>query len=387
MIKNVFLKKALKSSVFRGISFINRFSPKDDNIILLHMGNKGISFNNEAMLDYLIENEYNKDYRIYCSVEDERYFGKTESNVFYITHIKAIRIFLKSSHVFYTAGQLPIKPSKNQCVIHMQHGITDYKTMGALTKIDNGDEFYFTYMIATAPIYVPIEAAEYLCPEECITICSEPMVDRIINPVKRYIFGDFKYVILWAPTFRKSDYLGYADSDCENILPLFADGDYEELNEKLKAINSLLLVKIHPSQTVDMSIINNYSNIKIYTHEAFVAEGMNLYDLMASVDAMLGDYSTASLQFLLTDKPIAYVIPDFEEYKKRRGFVFDNPLDYMPGHIIYQKSDLWNFLIDLSNNIDIYKEKRKEIKDIIHYYQDGNSCERLLSLSNIKKGK
>lgn len=50
--------------------------------------------------------------------------------------------FLQAGHVFYTAGQLPIKPAKTQCVIHMRHGNEDFKSMGANTNINNGDEFF-----------------------------------------------------------------------------------------------------------------------------------------------------------------------------------------------------------------------------------------------------
>lgn len=384
MIKNVTYKKILKGSIFKVISIVNKITPKKDEYILLHMGNKGVSFNNEALLTYLIDKGYNKSYKIYCSVESKEFFGTDLENVHYITHIPAVMKFLQSKHVFYTAGQLPIKPSHRQVVIHMQHGISVYKTLGALTKIDNGDEFFFTYMIATAPIYVPIEAVEYRCPEECITVCSEPMVDRLIHPKNKYSFEGYKRVLLWAPTFRKSDYLGYNDSNEENLLPLFAETEYEELNQKLMEYECLLMVKIHPSQAIESKNIQDLSNIRIYSHDRFVNEGFNLYDLMTSVDGMLGDYSTASLQFLLVNKPIAYVIPDFEEYKEKRGFVFDNPLTYMPGHIIYSKEDFWSFLKDFSSGNDNYIEERKRVRDIIHYYQDGKSCEKLLHLSQIQ---
>ena len=39
-------------------------------------------------------------------------------------------------------------------------------------------------------------------------------------------FSDFDKMILWLPTFRKSDYLGYDDSTIEELLPLFKPKDY-----------------------------------------------------------------------------------------------------------------------------------------------------------------
>ena len=55
----------------------------------------------------------------------------------------------------------------------------------------------------------------------------------------------------------------------------------------------------------------------------------------------------------------------------------------MPGHIVYTPDDLWKFLGDFSRGIDKYAEQRKRVKDIVHYYQDGKGCERLLKLSGI----
>lgn len=384
MIKNIYLKKILKRTVFKVITAINYIIPKKDNSILLYMGNKGIGFNLEPLYDYLLDNEYNSKYHITCSVESKKYFGKTHVNVKYVDHIGGIFSYLISKHVFYTAGQLPIKPSKKQIVIHMNHGTTDYKTTGALTKINNGDEFFFTYMITASEIYVPIVAKEYGCSEENIIICNEPMVERIISPKKKYKFQMYSKTLLWAPTFRKSDYLGYDDSTMEELVPLFPESYYQELNEVLKKKNIQLIIKLHPSQTVPKSTNTKMSNLKIYSHEDFINEDMNLYDLMGQVDGMIGDYSSVSLQFLLTEKPIAYVVPDIDEYREKRGFVFENVYEYMPGKIIKNQEDFYDFLNDFAKGIDSYYEERIRIKNIIHRYQDTNACNRLLNISGIK---
>lgn len=383
MIQNVTLKKFLKGTVCKLVTCANKVLPKSDAIVLLYMGNKGIGFNLAPLYDYLITNGYNKNYHIVCSVESEKYYGEAKENVTYVNHIGGLKYFLRAKHVFYTAGQLPIKPSNKQIVIHMNHGITDYKTVGALTKINNGDEFYFTYMIASSPLYVPIIAKEYLCKAENIKICNEPMTERIIKPQNKYDLGTYSKILLWVPTFRQSDYLGYDDSSIEAITPLYEDKDYDGLNAILKKHNFLIIVKLHPSQSTDKYKQIMFSNLKIYSHQDFVETGMNLYDLMAQVDGLIGDYSSASLQFLLTEKPQAFVIPDFEEYKEKRGFVFDNPRDYMPGHLIYDKCGFEEFLNDFANGIDPYREKRKKVKAMIHTYDDTNSCKRLLDLSKI----
>ena len=117
MIKNVVLKKSLKNSVFKVVSLLNNVVPKHNNYILLYSGNKGISFNLIPLRDYLLLNGYDTNNRIICGIEDMKY-AETD-NCTYVTHVKAIFYYLKSKYVFYTAGQLPIKPSKSQKVIHL----------------------------------------------------------------------------------------------------------------------------------------------------------------------------------------------------------------------------------------------------------------------------
>lgn len=68
---------------------------------------------------------------------------------------------------------------------------------------------------------------------------------------------------------------------------------------------------------------------------------------MAQCDGLIGDYSSASMQYLLMDRPQAFVVPDIKEYGERRGFVFKNIEEYMGGHIIKSKMIFGVFLLIL----------------------------------------
>jgi len=41
---------------------------------------------------------------------------------------------------------------------------------------------------------------------------------------------------------------------------------------------------------------------------------------------------------------LVLLIPDYHLYENTRGFVFDNPVDYMPGQMIANYDELKNFL-------------------------------------------
>lgn len=382
MIKSVFIKRFLKNTVFKGFTILNQIIPKDDNIVLLYSANKGIQHSLIPLREYLLKNGFDKKYRIVCGIEDMKY--KDNDGLEYLSRIWAYKLFFRAKHVFYTTGQIPVKPSKGQCVIHLRHGNTNFKSLGRMTNINNGDEFFFTYMIATSKFFKKIMSKEFGCLESNIAVLGDPLIDELINAqINNNDFSDFDKMILWLPTFRKSDYLGYDDSAIEDLVPLFNVEEYEQLNEKLKNKNIKLVVKLHPAQNADAASNMHYSNLDIYTHDDFLNTNYTLSELMKQSDALIGDYSSASMQYLVLDKPQAFVVPDIEEYAYRRGFVFEKPEDYMAGHIIKTKQQFYGFLDDLSDGKDVYKSKRQRVLHEMYEYPDNHNCERIVKLSEM----
>lgn len=383
MIKNVRFKRILKNGISPFFSFLNRVIPKDDDLVFLYSANKGCVFSNFVLRDYLLQNNYDAKYKIVCGIESLKYKDDYE-RVSFVSGLKSLWTFLQAGHVFYTAGQLPIKPAKTQCVIHMRHGNEDFKSMGANTNINNGDEFFFTYMILSSDLNIKVNARAYKCKEENIVGLGDPMCDKLLTvPQNVYDFSKYKKVLLWVPTFRQSDYLNYNDSHLDTLIPLFADDDYENLNEMLAKYNILLIVKLHPAQSAPNGCQRHFSHLRVYSHDEFIKTEYDMYTLMAHADGLIGDYSSASLQYLLLDRPEAYVVPDLEDYKNTRGFVYDDPEAYMGGHIVKTKKQFEQFIDDFANERDIYKDKRHWVCNQIFKYKDAKSCERIVKLSGM----
>lgn len=378
MVKNVKLKKMLKNSIFKVGTMVNKYIPKDEKKIMLYSANKGIEFNLKPLLSYMLEHKMHQRYDITCVVEHKRYMDDIEG-VRYVTRVKGMLDFLTTKYVFYTTGQIPIKPSQDQKVIHLRHGNVYYKAIGKMSNINNGDELFFTHMVASSPFFVPIMAKEYGCNETQIMIAGEPMLDDIcgyLNKGERDTHKNYK-LLVWAPTFRQSDYLGYDDSS-EECVPLFTETEYAELNSYLGTKNIKLIVKLHPSQTVKQTGEAHFSHLDVYTHAEFIENSLNFSQLLRKSDGLIGDYSSVSCQYLLLDKPQAFVIPDIEEYQKKRGFAFENPEAYMPGHIIKSKKEFYQFIDSFSMGQDEYKEERARVRDLFYTYQDNKNCERIL---------
>ena len=80
---------------------------------------------------------------------------------------------------------------------------------------------------------------------------------------------------------------------------------------------------------------------------------------------------------MIVDKPIAFTLDYYEEEKKTRKFVFDDIREYMPGHHLYNITDMENFIDDISKGNDPYKDKRRQMSDMCIAPSD-NYCKSVL---------
>ena len=381
MLKSNKLKISLKKTVFPVLSLINKFVPKDDKIVLLYSPNRGIEHNLKPLRDYLLKNGFNVNYRIICCVSSSEYFEN--DGLEYVTQSVGIRIFFRALHVFYTTGQIPIKPSNNQIVIQMDHGTTAIKTEGYLKKRFSGDVNYFSLYCAPSKAYIDVIKKEFHCDEDNIVINSEPVTDILFSKTETYDFGDYNKLGVWAPTFRKSDYLGYDDSAEEDLLPVLKESDYVEFNNLLMKHRIKLIVKLHDMQALTNYKKGEFSNLIILSNSDFVQKGYSLYPLIKQADFLIGDYSSVYLQYLMLNRPIGFAIPDVDDYREKRGFVFEPVEEYMPGPKIMCKEHLYKFIEMISLDVDEYEEERKRVNRLVNFYQDGKSCDRLMEYSNM----
>lgn len=382
MVKNIALKRFLKKTVFKPMALINKAVPKDEKLIMLYTANKQIGDNLLPIKDYLVSHGYYEQYRIIGCVESKKYIEKSDRHIKYVTKFSGLFFFLRAKYVFYSNGQIPIKPTKKQVVWFVDHGIA-FKSYGPMGADINGDNHFFSKFVVPSEIYIPIIEKDFSCKKDDIVVIGEPMTDALYSNTVEYDFGKkYDKLILWTPTFRQSDYLGYDDST-EEILPGVSEDQYEELNTFLSRKNALLIVKLHPCQNVDDSIKKMFSNLRIYTDKKFKDERMDLYKLLRQTDVLLGDYSSVFLQFLHLNRPIGFVIPDYEEYCQKRGFVFEDPLKFMPGKKIYNFNQLLEFINEIDGK-DEYVEFRKSVFDQVYKYHDNKSCQRIVSLMGIK---
>ena len=63
------MKKAVLKVLFKPLTWINKLTKKDDKLIFFY-SNLGFRDNVKAFYDYLISQDYNKEYKIIVSIND-----------------------------------------------------------------------------------------------------------------------------------------------------------------------------------------------------------------------------------------------------------------------------------------------------------------------------
>lgn len=374
------------------LSKINLVVPKKSNwIFFCESVHCEFHDNSRHIYEYIKSHNEIRNYRYILCVSDVAANKNLRSrNTLIVGRIRGAILFVFCKYCFYSYSFLKINPSRAQIVVNQWHG-SPLKAIGALSKHPinpNEKEDTFTYLLAAAPVFVPILAKSFKCPEKKILLCGHSRTDAFYentNTLSLFGLSGYNKTVLWMPTFRVSidgrhQDLGPKDNCDKNetFLPLIKmNKDLVKLNTWLSAENILLVIKIHSiSPWSDIEL----SNIKLFKDSDIQKKEVLLYQFVKDFDALLTDYSSVYFDYLLLNRPIGFIVDDINLYIENRGFNFDKPLDLMPGRLIYDQSDLYDFFYDVKANHDLFEKQRKEVMALTNYYKDGNNCKRLLDM-------
>lgn len=108
------------------------------------------------------------------------------------------------------------------------------------------------------------------------------------------------------------------------------------LDENLKD-DQKLYVNFHP-------IVQKFVKLDNYEHIYPFPSGVDKYEFLNSVDALITDYSSVFFDYSITRKPIILYMYDYEEYMHDRGMYFD--IKELPFRKIYDKEALRDCLVN-----------------------------------------
>lgn len=218
-----------------------------------------------------------------------------------------------------------------------------------------------------------------------IYVTGQPRLDLVKKPgslEKLYSLFDGKLnkynkLIFFAPSFRAnmSTHAGKVYSD--NIFRL-DDYNNEQLNRFLEENNAAIIYKLHPiEQTAFKGRTFDLCNHCYELNDDMLFDADIRYDeILGAFDAMISDYSSIAYDYLLLDRPIIYLIPDYEEYASSKGFVFNKVGPFMPGRKVYSFEDLLDAINEAIIAPKHYSDSRKYVLDFRFDYTDCQATER-----------
>jgi CDP-glycerol glycerophosphotransferase (TagB/SpsB family) len=156
--------------------------------------------------------------------------------------------------------------------------------------------------------------------EEHISKYENKEIQNLICKIKKY-----KQVFLYMPTWR---------SDLKDNFLKEAGFNFARLNEKMKATESLFLLKLHPA-------VRHHETYNDYDSLLFLNPNIDVYSLLPYTSTLITDYSSIYYDYLLIPGKTVLLFPfDYNEYiKTSKSLAFDFET-YTPGVCVYTFEEL-----------------------------------------------
>ena len=387
------IKKHIEQILFRIFSFF----PINENLILFE-SEGDLSDNSFALYDYMKKNGYFEKYQAIWLVKKNDpliNYNKYQTVPKWTHWIDIHRLYILSTSKYSIYDHSNVladyKIRKEQIIINLFHGCTFKATKGVAGVTDTEK-----FMPITGDFWKSIMAGFVCCSLDKVISLGYPRNDYLTmkpsDQMKQWIdklkWRNFNKILIWMPTFRRSATSNLSENyySGETGLPILEyNKDMIDLNSLLCDLNILLVIKIHHLQLDYETFKKDYSNVQLIKDGMLISSDVQLYQMVSMTDGLITDYSSISNDYMLLDRPMIFTLDDYEEYRASRGFSVDDPAQYFPGHHVFNKEELFKAIEDIAKGLDPYKEQRHDLLPIMHKYQDGNSCKRIvdyIGLSN-----
>lgn len=400
-------KKALVSAVAGNLKYalereeIARLKKKPPRVIpnrILFETNDDFSDNGRALFDYMVEHHYQDRYEIIWLVnEPERYKQYEGKNIKFAHKVnpwtkkrgaEAFRYAMSAKYIFYSHAVNWVGSAQSeQLFIDLWHGC-GYKGQNDSTR-----RIFFDYCLVPGELFIQTKKEFFHCSSKKILPIGYPRYDMMLRGSDRAnafaerlkaASGSSK-LILWMPTYRHSTSQRLSEETLEsdfNMPIIQKAADLVRLDKICRKLGVLVVIKRHYLQVPYDFGDSPLTNIVYLENADLAQENVQLYELIHASDALISDYSSVAIDYLLMDRPIGFTLDDYEAYSDSRGWVFEDPLKYMPGSHIYNMEDFEKFLQDIRSGNDPYRDWRAEVSAVAHNPTE-NYCQRILDYFNI----
>lgn len=381
-----------------------------ENIIVFRSGPHASSYvhgmdfadNARALFEYMLAEKYTEKYELVWLVKNPEEFSKYKQykNVTFLSFDWAMsedivqrdeyyRVLCLAKYFFFTdAYGFARNCRADQIRVQLWHGC-GFKTRVNFVRCEKRYE----YTTVISDLYARIHSDIYGLRDEQVLVTGYAKQDWLFHPISKKKLETLgipnaKKYIFWLPTFRSAkeglSQLNEQQQVSETGLPiLYSKESLEQLDDMLARQDMVLIIKLHPFQDRALIRCERSSNIILLENEQLLKADVQINEVLGWADALISDYSSAAVDYLLLNRPIAFTLDDVEDYESSRGFVFENVREWLPGVEIYDTEHFFEFIEQVAQNADTSSIKRNVIREKMYRYFDDRNCERIVEVLGI----
>ena len=189
-------------------------------------------------------------------------------------------------------------------------------------------------------------------------------------------FGNSR-LIMYLPTMRK----GLKAEGGQFNKNIFNYGDYDvaALDSFLESNDAFIISKMHfaDNSSFKRDFFDLPKRVLFLDNLSLGFSLLTIYHVLNAFDALITDYSSVYVDYLLLNRPIIFSCPDFDDYARDRGFISDDPRWMMPGDFVQSQSDLLLSLDRIFSGNDDAASRRASFVSLVHSHIDGRSSQRV----------
>lgn len=189
----------------------------------------------------------------------------------------------------------------------------------------------------------------------------DDIIEKLIN--RGIAIDDKKKIILYAPTWKGASF-DRADKDIARY-----DEFCDYLSEHIDTAQYQILIKPHPMVYKLLSEREKRSG-------RYIPQSIDTDELLSVTDVLVSDYSSIFFDFLLTDRPIIFYIPDMESYREYRGVYFG--LHELPGPYSGDMGDIAEWINRAETLRGEYGSAYDKMKTWSCEFDDGNVAQKVI---------
>lgn len=371
--------------------FITSFIPvKKDLVIFTGTSLSNYNENSRYLYEYLVKNKKFSPMWVTNSKKVYDYLCDKKYPVMWHKSLSGAWCYMRAGVVIGTGLSYPslfMFVGKRTKKIWLSHGAGIRGTNAVSSEFINQFQLLkkfhaFDFLIFTSKFMDTYQGKlQFLIPKNKRKILGFPRCDHLFNlallensknnksTVKNFNMPikENTRVLLYAPTWRPEE----CESDSFSLFQL-SEFNYSNFNNWLKHNNIVLLISVHASARETYKDLSSYGNIDFIPDDPLI----DINQIITEVDLLITDYSSIATDFMLMNRPVIFVMLDYDYFYNDYGLLEDIRLT-LPGVEVDNINSLELSIIDLLNNPEKFQQKRDKYLEKYYDINNTNACSNI----------